>query len=172
MSVSRPFKPAVRNRRSSPLWIAGMLFLAAAVSVPMVTHFRQVRHRRLLPQNCAQLVEQLHQAAPELQVVPGATDGNLDMGGVYFCTEAKTREELSLLSRQPERIASWRGVVFASRPPRSFETRADDWGEHGLLVGNVFLFGDAQLLARIREFFKQGKEKVSGTNGTDLSFNS
>jgi hypothetical protein len=98
----------------------------------------------------ADLLAHLRQAGPPLHVVPVQQE-NGPVSGIYLCTRPRRREELQCLLRVRKYADRWQGVVFADRlgaagPP----VNADDWGEHGMLVGQTLLFGDPELLSSLR----------------------
>jgi hypothetical protein len=89
-----------------------------------------------------------------LTAVPGSRTGeNADLA-LFLCEGERTWEELSWLNPRPDLAEKWKGVVLA-RPakglPREGPDGTDGWGETGLVVGEVALFGDPALIARVRK---------------------
>jgi hypothetical protein len=56
----------------------------------------------------------------------------------------------------PERVRQWYGAVWVHRigPNTDVEGRLLEWQGHGCRVGNFLVFGDAELIGRIREAFR------------------
>jgi hypothetical protein len=69
---------------------------------------------------------------------------------VFFTIAHKDWRYLNDLSKNPERIDEWRGVVYCEcTSPASAANLVRQWGDHTLLVGPFIFYGDATLLARI-----------------------
>jgi hypothetical protein len=154
VSASLPPPPVARVRRRWPLWAAVLLFLAAAVSVPMARHFRKQAEPRF--QQVSEVADRIHQKIPELHIIAATADGNPDKGGVYICETPRSWVELQRLPRNPESIDRWQGVVYAFISPANVDTNVIGWGENDLTVGHVLFFGDARLIARIRAALTPG----------------
>ena len=89
-----------------------------------------------------------------LKAVPLSRTGeNADLA-LFLCEGERTWEELSVLNPRPDLVENWKGVLLA-RPvkglPREGPDGTDGWGETGLVVGEVALFGDPALIARVRK---------------------
>jgi hypothetical protein len=75
-----------------------------------------------------------------------------DTWGDAFLTETDlTWEKLVVLRRDPGAAAAWKGTVHVERDRGYGETDAGGWGRHGLRAGGFLLFGDPDLIRRIRE---------------------
>ena len=153
MPASTP-ATATKSRRPWLLWAAVLLFLAAAVSVPMARHFRKQGEPRF--QQVSEVADRIHQKIPELYIIAATADGDPDKGGVYICETPRSWVELQRLPRNPESIDRWQGAVYAFISPTNVDTNVIDWGENGLTVGHVRFFGDARLIARIRAALTPG----------------
>jgi hypothetical protein len=69
----------------------------------------------------------------------------------YLTSTAKEWRDLNALSKDPKRIAEWRGVLYCERVGESDVTHLlEQWGDHCLVVGPFLLYGDAGLLERAR----------------------
>ena len=106
----------------------------------------QVEPGERLPDLAARLRERL----PGLCVVPARPDGDY-CAGAYLCDSPRRLEELVWLRRNPRCAAMWTGVVFCEHTALWGRVISDDWGENGCQVGPFVFFGDATLIARIRE---------------------
>jgi hypothetical protein len=96
------------------------------------------------------LVEHVRRADPTLYLVLVCEERGTYCG-VYFCTRQRSREELQGLRRMPRFAGHWKGVVFADRlGPEWNRVDTDGWGENGLVIGEVLLFGDPEMLEHIR----------------------
>jgi hypothetical protein len=75
-----------------------------------------------------------------------------DLWGDAFLTEKDlTGEKLALLRRDPGAAAAWEGTVHVERNRGYGETDTWGWGRFGWRTGNFILFGDPELIRRIRE---------------------
>ena len=75
--------------------------------------------------------------------------------GYYLSTYPLTSKAASNLTLNPSCADKWRGVVFCSPVNRSGLVVHDDeietWGECGLRLDNLVMFGDPELLRKIAE---------------------
>jgi hypothetical protein len=88
--------------------------------------------------------------APKLHIV--RVNSTSAESGIYICSSPRGWGELQILKRAPECAGRWRGVVFCERAGADCE----DWGDNGLRIGPLLLFGDPSLLLRIRSEIGQG----------------
>lgn len=100
----------------------------------------------------ADLAGRLKERLPGIHVISPRADGEF-CNGAYLCGSAHKREDLDLawLRRQPEWAAHWTGVVFCDRMGSQTQTYTTGWGDNGLQVCPFLFFGDAELIARIRD---------------------
>jgi hypothetical protein len=77
--------------------------------------------------------------------------GDLDRRA-FLTTTDKGWEELSRLYRGPSHIDRWRGTLICERGPSGadWEDLTRQWGDCCLEVGPFLLFGDRELLGRVR----------------------
>jgi hypothetical protein len=99
------------------------------------------------PESIAELLSRLRAAGIHWHAVPLNKGGGDEEEGVYLCDSPRRWEEL-LQPRQPRYAVRWGGVVFVQKHARRLVT--DDWGECGLVVGDLVLFGDPQMLGQVR----------------------
>jgi hypothetical protein len=125
-------------------------FAVTAVAVTLAS--RRLRPPALPPRTLGELAERLRRSDPPLYAVPLAEHSPED--GVFLCDRPRPPEQVQWLPRAPEFARRWRGVVYCERvgtATRIPEDLLEGWGEHGLGVGPFVLFGDPDLLERIRE---------------------
>jgi hypothetical protein len=90
-------------------------------------------------------------ADPPLYVVPMTDLG--PEAGFYLCERPRPREQLQWLRRAAEQGERWRGVVFCEMAVHLGEIEENEWqrwGDYGMRAGPFVLFGDPDLLGRIR----------------------
>lgn len=70
----------------------------------------------------------------------------------YLTVTAKQWRDLNILSKDRRRIQEWRGTLYCERIGHSDATPLlEQWGEdHCLTAGPFLLYGDAELLHRVR----------------------
>jgi hypothetical protein len=92
----------------------------------------------------------------ELRVVPTPPNNPLWVSA-YLTTTNKSVEQLSILPAEPERIADWNGTVNCrlSISGAAGDSPASNWGDCWMRVGPFLLFGDRDLMARIRNTLRQ-----------------
>jgi hypothetical protein len=88
-----------------------------------------------------------------LHLTPGSTTGDL-WAGFYLSERPRDRDSLLVLCCSRHAIDRWEGVVNVVYLGH-LEAVPDDWGACGLRAGQLLLFGDPQLLTRIREAIEQ-----------------
>jgi hypothetical protein len=67
--------------------------------------------------------------------------------GAYLCDCPRRWEELQFLPRRHDQAPRWRGVVLVDQHPSG--PLRSEWGECGLAVGGLSLFGDREMLRQI-----------------------
>jgi hypothetical protein len=100
----------------------------------------------------ADLVASLSERGLGLHAVPASARGDVE-GGVYLCAQPRARGDLQKLPRLAQLAGRWGGVVFCQREGTGAPLTPGDlasWGEHGMVAGPFVLFGDPELLARVR----------------------
>ena len=104
-------------------------------------------------------VEHCEQKGLQLRVIPIAHNGNLDWGAFLTEDQNATWNSLQQKMMLVERIADWRGTVQLT--PTVFRTEegvADllfQWGECGWRIGDFLLFGDQEVIQRVRSACRQ-----------------
>jgi hypothetical protein len=101
-------------------------------------------------------LEHLKYRGLELHVVPAAEQGRCD--NVYLTEDPNaTWASMQCKSMTLERIHQWHGVVSVEHTypwiDRGHELA--QWASYGCRIGDFILFGDAQILQRIREACSQ-----------------
>ena len=135
-------------RKPLSLWLSvSMLGLSTAVT-PLV--YRALCPPFVPPRTLQELSELLCQAEPGLLVVPIMP--SRPEGGLWVCERPRSWDELARLRRAPEYAYRWQGVVLCERIGEMTElVDTEIWGEHGMQVGPLLLFGDPALLRRIHQ---------------------
>jgi hypothetical protein len=138
-----------RRRGAVSQWAIVSIFFAAVAVIPVWKCSRPTPAYDTWKVH--DLVSHLEQSDTGLHLVFVRGDKN-PVGGVYFCDRPRSRGELQRLQRQRKVADAWRGVVFAERMTKTIDLSVDtlNWEENGLIVGDVLLFGDPALLARIK----------------------
>lgn len=97
-----------------------------------------------------QLAAYLKKAGVELRVQSAQKNG-IARQSVYLTSTPKDWCDLNGLVKDPKWIHRWQGTVFCTHEtPNAAEALARQWGEQGLLVSPFVFYGDAELLARIK----------------------
>ena len=100
----------------------------------------------------AEFIDHLDAQAIHLRVI---TDG--PCCNAAFLTEDpdETWSSCQTKPKVVERIGQWRGSIWVQRVDRytDNETLLWQWGEYGCRIGNFLLFGDKQIIDRIRRAF-------------------
>jgi hypothetical protein len=102
----------------------------------------------------ADFVRHLHERGLHLKVVSSRQDGR--WGGDLYLTENSdlTWQSFQVKPRTAARIEQWRGSVWVRRLPRGDTAWSlYDWQEPGCRIGPFLLFGDEELIERIRQTF-------------------
>jgi hypothetical protein len=98
------------------------------------------------PETVAEFLQRLRAAGIGWQVTP-AMNGGEPEHGAYLCDSPRSWQELQFLPRWHDQAPRWRGVVLVDRHPSGPLT--GEWGEHGLAVGRLSLFGDPEMVRQI-----------------------
>jgi hypothetical protein len=97
------------------------------------------------PASVSTLVKRAAGKGLTLRVVPLAKNGPVNDGAyLMLADDQRAWEELIELSAHPARLNAWRGVVLCV-PNQEY---CSIEGQH---IGNVVLYGDLELIQRIRE---------------------
>jgi hypothetical protein len=140
-------------RKPLPLWINVSLFAGAIAMIPLAGLWG--RRPVSTPRTLSEFTERLSRSMPSLHVVhqfPGRPECP-----VWVCTRPQSREQVWGLIRAAECGQQWQGIVFCERMGPTWVVEAEDefirnnWGQYGVRVGPFVLFGDPDLLQRIRD---------------------
>src|SRR5262249_20506254 len=72
-------------------------------------------------------------------------------GGLFFCREPRTHEQLNRLAKDPRHVGDWAGIAFGQRmDPESRGQSLDVYGDCGAVVGEYVFFGAPDVLAEAR----------------------
>lgn len=137
------------SQRRLPLWALVAVF--AVVVVLITWGCRRVRQRGYENWTVADLTAHVRAHEPTWQVLPTSLSSAGQLDGVYICARPCSRDEVQRLLRGPSRAASWRGVVLAEVLRDTGGPEMSQWGENGLVIGRVLLFGDPAMLQRIED---------------------
>jgi hypothetical protein len=98
------------------------------------------------------LLAHLRASGLDLRAVPTDRDGQAARDRAFLTTADRPWEELNALLATPEQVGRWRGTVFCERlhQPGSRDEALRHWGGCGLRAGPFVLFGDPDLLDRVR----------------------
>jgi hypothetical protein len=134
------------------LWRAARLPLFALALAAAVVLAHQSWPQSSSPHSVGELVHRLRQSGVRVWVV-AVSQSNQDLeAGAFLSERQRPWLEMSLLPRAAEYQADWVGVVHAQRWPANEESVAflcQQCQDCCARVGDVFLFGDAQLLRQI-----------------------
>lgn len=96
-----------------------------------------------------QLAAHLNKMGVEVRTVPTQKDAVISSSAFLTATE-KEWLHLNGLSKTPDRIQEWQGIVYCARErPVTTADLARQWEDRCLLAGPFILYGDVDLLARI-----------------------
>ena len=124
------------------MWAIVPLFVAAAVSVPLVQCFHHEHLHQTAPQNLLKFAERIKANCPELHVVAMLKNGSAD-SGFWVCTQPRSWDELSGLPPVPQFESEWSGTVAIVR------TQDTDVNVGWQDLGHGFAFGDPDLIAAL-----------------------
>jgi hypothetical protein len=99
----------------------------------------------------SQLVSYLNEEGLGLRVVSTRKDGAVHQTA-YLTTTPRDWDDLNRLQRGRTRIDQWRGTLHCERGPGGeiWADLARQWGDNSLVVGPFLLYGDRELLGRVR----------------------
>jgi hypothetical protein len=135
-------------------WRANRLPVLALATAALAVLAYEAYPRRPPPRSVGELVDRLRAFGMQLRVVPVRRTTRDLAQGAFLCERERTWEDLSWLRRAAEYRANWVGVVHAQRWPENEGTVAfilREWQGCSARVGDVLLFGDAELLRQIVE---------------------
>ena len=121
----------------------------------------------------ARLAAYLNERGLDVRVVSTMREGCSDKTA-FLTTTGKGWEDFNRLPKDAGWIARWQGTLYCERGPGGDDwcelTR--QWGDSCLVVGPFLLFGDAQLLARVRDALAFTNPKAAGraSRARNLSF--
>jgi len=96
----------------------------------------------------------LHRARVPLRVVPQRKDGLL-IDAMLLTETDKSVAELQHLPIDATRPDLWRGTVLVlDDSNKDFACDTTGWGDNGLRLGPLLLFGDRAILERIRKVYE------------------
>jgi hypothetical protein len=130
-----------------------LLALALALSA---ARWRSSRHQVPAPGwRLAELIDHVHAQGIHLRELTDRPDG-------ACCNEAFLTEDpdetwwsCQVKPKVVERVGRWRGSIWVRRIDGFTDSEGLpwQWGEYGCRIGNFLLFGDKQILDRIRRAF-------------------
>jgi hypothetical protein len=140
--------------------LASLCLLALALALALSAALRpSSRHKVPAPGwRLAEFIDHLRAQGIQFRVIPDRPDG--PCCNAAFLTEDPDETWLSCQkkSKTVERIVQWRGSIWVKRIDRYTDTEGLlwQWGEYGCRIGNFLLFGDKQIVDRIRRAFHLG----------------
>jgi hypothetical protein len=102
-----------------------------------------------------QLVTYLNGKGLGLRVVSTLQNGLIGQSA-FLTTTDKEWIDLNPLTKAPKHIDRWRGTLYCERGVRepNWSRLTGQWGDRWLAVGPFLLYGDRELLARVRAAVK------------------
>jgi hypothetical protein len=142
-------KGAARASWALPAVVLAGLLLAIWVGLP-----RRGRAPTAAPLDewdIPQLVSYLNGEGLGLRLVATQKDGVIHTTA-FLTTTPKGWEDLNRLQRGRTRIDQWQGTLHCERGPggEAWADLARQWGNRALVVGPFLLYGDRELLGRVR----------------------
>jgi hypothetical protein len=105
----------------------------------------------------AEFIDHARAAGLQLRVVPAREDGK--WGNSVYLTEnpETTWRSLQGKNRNVEHIDQWKGVLWIEHLPVEAYTEwyVSEWGSNGCQIDRFVVFGDDQLIARLRKAFNR-----------------
>ena len=134
-------------------YVASLCFLALAISAALWPS-----KRREVPApgwRLAEFIDHLHAQGIQLRVIPDRPDGSWCDAAFLTVDPDETWSSFQLKLKVVERVGRWRGSIWVRRINCStdMEGLLWQWGEYGCRIGNLLLFGDKQIIDRIRRAF-------------------
>ena len=100
-----------------------------------------------------ELAVHLNRKGVEVQLWAVPQSGPLNHSA-YLTSTVKEWRDLNALNKDPRRIQEWRGTLYCERMGERDATQLlEQWGDRCLIVGPFLLYGDAELLERVRIAF-------------------
>jgi hypothetical protein len=133
-----------------------LCLLALALSAAL---WRSSRHEVPAPGwRLAEFIDHLHAQGIHLRVITDRPDGPCCNAAVLTEDPDETWSSCQKKPKVVERIGRWRGSIWVQRIDCSTDTESLlwQWGEYGCRIGNFLLFGDKQIIDRIRRAFPLG----------------
>ncbi|HEY7156600.1 MAG TPA: hypothetical protein VH575_21710 [Gemmataceae bacterium] len=148
MPASQTAPPLTRRRRPWILWVSALLFVAAAVSVPMATRFRR---QAKTPKGLTELAERLKVTHPDWHIVKATGQADGLESGFWVCEQEVPIDQLCCLACRVEDGPEWEHVVLCRKKSAP---HLNDWGDYGVVLDGIELFGDPDMLPRIVAYFR------------------
>jgi hypothetical protein len=131
-----------------------LLSAAFVVAVLLVVMLGQRKVRSTTPPledwTFSELVAYLNRAGLGLRPISTQKNGNSNEA-VFLTTTDREWKDLNALSKDPRRIAEWRGILYCERlGGRDPSGLMSQWGEDCLVAGLFLFYGDRELLAQVR----------------------
>jgi hypothetical protein len=134
----------------SPVRTRHNLYFALAAALLVTVGYTAGRYERCLraePKSVTEAVARLEARGLVVYLTPIDRKGNLS-SGAYLCDRPRSRKELWMLPRQGS-APGWEGTLCLTMVPRSDGSLHEtlwEWGPNAAIVGEVLLFGDANLV--------------------------
>ncbi len=147
--------PAIRKLSWRAFWPLASVLVAGALSVHCVgrrTGSSAAAAAPLGDWDIPRLVAYLNGKGLGLRVVPTLKGGGGSDRLAFLTTTDQGWEELSRLPRGRPQVGRWRGTLYCERGPAGgdWDDLTAEWGDCSLVVGPFLLFGDRELLGRVR----------------------
>jgi hypothetical protein len=134
----------------------GLFFAAVAAMSLLAVSIRKdgvgpsAASRPIRDWDIAELAVFLNRKGVEVQLWTVPKNGPLNYSA-YLTSTVKEWRDLNVLNKDPSRIQEWRGTLYCERIGESDVSHLlDQWDDRCLVVGPFLLYGDAELLKRVR----------------------
>ena len=134
----------------------GLCFAAVAAMVSLAVSVRKYSvgpaagSRPIHDWDIPELAVHLNRKGVEVQLWTVPKNGPLNYSA-YLTSTVKEWRDLNALNKDPGRIQEWRGTLYCERIGESEASHLlEQWGDRCLIVGPFLLYGDAELLQRVR----------------------
>jgi hypothetical protein len=152
----------------------GLCFTAVAAMSLLAVSIRNygvgpaAESRPIYDWDITELAVHLNRKGVEVQVWTVPKNGPLNHSA-YLTSTVKEWHDLNALNKDPRRIQEWRGTLYCERIGESEASHLlKQWDYRCLIVGPFLLYGDAELLKRVRMALGQTQAAfcVSGSWGS------
>ena len=136
----------------------GLCFVAVAAMILLAVSVRKygigpvAASRPIHDWDITELTVHLNRKGVEVQLWAVPQSGPLNHSA-YLTSTVKEWRDLNALNKDPRRIQEWRGTLYCERMGESASQVLEQWGDRCLIVGPFLLYGDAELLERVRIAF-------------------